>query len=154
MQVEDLGAGDVLDTGRVVAAGEDVEAVQADADGRVVGMTTAATLNYRMGPGGEGFAIPINEALATAAQIPMPKTRRAPDKSRTLKVIGARGNNLKNINAEIPLSTFTAVTGVSGGGKSTLVIETLYRAIAKRLETYEKETAPLLDIYEAAHPRA
>ncbi len=39
------------------------------ADGRVVGMTTAATLNYRMGPGGEGFAIPINEALATAAQI-------------------------------------------------------------------------------------
>ena len=39
------------------------------ADGRVVGMTTAATLNYRMGPGGEGFAIPINEVLATAAQI-------------------------------------------------------------------------------------
>ncbi|MGX9675117.1 S1C family serine protease [Mycobacterium sp. HM-7] len=39
------------------------------ADGRVVGMTTAATLNYRMGPGGEGFAIPINEAMATAAQI-------------------------------------------------------------------------------------
>ena len=39
------------------------------ADGRVVGVTTAATLNYRMGPGGEGFAIPINEAMATAAQI-------------------------------------------------------------------------------------
>ena len=50
-----------------------------------------------------------------------------------LKVIGARGHNLKNVTAEIPLGLFTAVTGVSGGGKSTLLIDTLYKALARRL---------------------
>ena len=48
-------------------------------------------------------------------------------KRRTLKVVNARGNNLKNVTAEIPLGLFTCVTGVSGGGKSTLLIDTLYR---------------------------
>jgi excinuclease ABC subunit A len=48
-------------------------------------------------------------------------------------VIGARENNLKNVRAKFPLGTFTCVTGVSGGGKSTLVIETLYKALARRL---------------------
>ena len=47
--------------------------------------------------------------------------------------MSARGNNLKNIDARIPLGTFTCVTGVSGGGKSTLVIETLYKALARKL---------------------
>src|SRR5262249_29711846 len=49
--------------------------------------------------------------------VPVPE-RRPPDRRRTLKVINARGNNLKNITAEIPLGLFTCVTGVSGGGKS------------------------------------
>jgi excinuclease ABC subunit A len=66
-------------------------------------------------------------------QIPMPKERRKPTKGRRLTVIGARANNLKNITADIPLGLFTAITGVSGGGKSTLLIETLYRAVARRL---------------------
>jgi excinuclease ABC subunit A len=48
-------------------------------------------------------------------------------------VIGARANNLKNITADIPLGLFTAITGVSGGGKSTFLIETLYRAVARKL---------------------
>jgi excinuclease ABC subunit A len=59
--------------------------------------------------------------------------RRAKNPARVLKIVGARGNNLKNITAEIPLGLFTAVTGVSGGGKSTLLIDTLYKALARRL---------------------
>src|SRR5690606_30835191 len=58
--------------------------------------------------------------------IPLP-SRRPPNHRRTLKVINARGNNLKNVSAEIPLGLFTCVTGVSGGGKSTLLIDTLYK---------------------------
>src|SRR5947207_2325721 len=64
--------------------------------------------------------------------VPIPE-RRPRNASRTLKIIGARGNNLKNITAEIPLGLFTCVTGVSGGGKSTLLIDTLYKAIARKL---------------------
>ena len=66
-------------------------------------------------------------------QIPMPKERRKPTRGRRLSVIGARANNLKNITVDIPLGLFTAVTGVSGGGKSTFLIETLYRAVARKL---------------------
>jgi excinuclease ABC subunit A len=66
-------------------------------------------------------------------QIPSPKQRRKPTKGRRLSVLGARENNLKNITVDIPLGLFTAVTGVSGGGKSTFLIETLYRAVARKL---------------------
>ena len=66
-------------------------------------------------------------------QIPMPKARRKPTRGRRLSVIGARANNLKNITVDIPIGLFTAVTGVSGGGKSTFLIETLYRAVARKL---------------------
>jgi len=74
--------------------------------------------------------------------VPMPKERRKPQKGRSLKLIGARGNNLKNVTVEIPLGTFTCVTGVSGGGKSTLVIDTLYRAVARRLNGAFEHPAP------------
>jgi excinuclease ABC subunit A len=66
-------------------------------------------------------------------QIPSPKQRRKPTRGRRLTVIGARENNLKSITVDIPLGLFTAVTGVSGGGKSTFLIETLYRAVARKL---------------------
>ena len=52
---------------------------------------------------------------------------------RTIKVVGAKANNLQNISVEFPLGIFTCVTGVSGGGKSTLTIETLYKAISRKL---------------------
>jgi excinuclease ABC subunit A len=68
--------------------------------------------------------------------------RRPPNHRRTLKVINARGNNLKNVSAEIPLGLFTCVTGVSGGGKSTLLIDTLYKAIARKLNNASDAPAP------------
>jgi excinuclease ABC subunit A len=73
--------------------------------------------------------------------IPVPE-RRAPSKHRALKVINARGNNLKNVTAEIPLGLFTCVTGVSGGGKSTLLVDTLYKAIARKLNGASDAPAP------------
>ena len=71
--------------------------------------------------------------LSGTMNVPIPKKRRKPEKSRMLRLVGASGNNLKNVTAEFPLGTFTCVTGVSGGGKSTLVIDTLYKAVARRL---------------------
>jgi excinuclease ABC subunit A len=73
--------------------------------------------------------------------VPIPE-RRPKNSSRMLKVIGARGNNLKNVSAEIPLGLFTCVTGVSGGGKSTLLIDTLYKAVARRLNGANEAPAP------------
>ncbi len=71
--------------------------------------------------------------LVGLEQIAVPAKRRKAVHDRWVKVVGARGNNLKNVTADIPLGTFTCVTGVSGGGKSTLVIETLYKAAARKL---------------------
>ncbi|MAP18529.1 MAG: excinuclease ABC subunit UvrA [Aurantimonas sp.] len=65
--------------------------------------------------------------------VPVPEKRRKPQKGKQLKVVGARGNNLKNVSAEIPLGLFNCVTGVSGGGKSTFLIETLYKAASRRI---------------------
>ncbi len=71
--------------------------------------------------------------LTGAMQIPVPNVRRKPNKSRQIKVTGAKANNLKNVSAEIPLGLMTCVTGVSGGGKSTFLIETVYKALARKL---------------------
>ncbi|MBI1239456.1 MAG: excinuclease ABC subunit UvrA [Alphaproteobacteria bacterium] len=80
--------------------------------------------------------------LSGVKQVPVPAERRAISKARKLKIVGARGNNLQNVTAEIPLGTLTCVTGVSGGGKSTLTIETLYRAAARRLNGAREHPAP------------
>ena len=79
--------------------------------------------------------------LNGSKEIPLPKARR---RGKTIKskkgtqtqyieVTGARENNLKNVHAKIPVGTFSCVTGVSGGGKSSLIIDTLYAAAARRL---------------------
>ncbi len=66
--------------------------------------------------------------------IPVPEMRREPPKPEAkIRIAGAKGNNLKNVTVDIPLGVMTCVTGVSGGGKSTLIIETLYNALARRL---------------------
>jgi len=71
--------------------------------------------------------------LSGALEVAVPAKRREISKAKRIKVVGARGNNLKNVSADIPLGTFTAVTGVSGGGKSTFLIETLFKAASRRI---------------------
>lgn len=66
-------------------------------------------------------------------KIPIPAKRRKGRKGQSIKIKGARANNLKNVSATIPMGTFTCVTGVSGGGKSSLIIETLYKGLSKKL---------------------
>jgi excinuclease ABC subunit A len=75
-------------------------------------------------------------------EIAVPDGRRPRNPHRALKIVGARGNNLKNITVDIPLGLFTSVTGVSGGGKSTLLVDTLYKALARRLNGASEAPAP------------
>jgi excinuclease ABC subunit A len=71
--------------------------------------------------------------LSGRESIELPKKRRVIDKDRQIKVVGARENNLKNIDVTFPLGTFTSVTGVSGSGKSSLVNDVLYEVLANKL---------------------
>ena len=89
--------------------------------------------------------------LSGARQVPVPNMRRKPSKTKRLRVTGATGNNLKDVTAEIPLGTFTCVTGVSGGGKSTLLIETIYKAVARRLNGAREAPAHFGDIRGLEH---
>ncbi|MGE0662045.1 MAG: excinuclease ABC subunit UvrA [Hyphomonadaceae bacterium] len=70
--------------------------------------------------------------LTGRREIAIPDKRRWVNMKRTIGVRGARGNNLQNIDADIPLGTFTCVTGVSGGGKSTLIVETLFKSVSRQ----------------------
>jgi excinuclease ABC subunit A len=79
--------------------------------------------------------------LTGARSIEVPE-RRPINARRQIKVINARGNNLKNVTADIPLGVFTCITGVSGGGKSTLLIDTLYKAVARKLNNASEGPAP------------
>ena len=79
--------------------------------------------------------------LKRIEQIPVPKRVRKPRRDNYLKIFGATGNNLKQIDVQIPLGTFTVVTGVSGSGKSTLTLETLYPALARAI--YRSRSRPL-----------
>jgi len=83
--------------------------------------------------------------LVGTREIAVPGERRPISKKKVIRVVGATGNNLKSVTAEIPVGTFTCITGVSGGGKSTFTIETLYKAAARRL--HNASDAP------AAHER-
>ena len=104
----DIGPGAGVNGGHVVAKGT---------PDQVMANTNSLTGQYLVG----------------LQQVPTPATRRKWEKKRSLRISGARANNLKNVSAEIPLGVFTCVTGVSGGGKSTLLIDTVYRALARKL---------------------
>lgn len=66
--------------------------------------------------------------------IPIPENTRKWQEDRVIALTGAKANNLKNVDIKVPLGTFTCITGVSGGGKSSLIIHTLYKAIIKKLD--------------------
>jgi excinuclease ABC subunit A len=106
--VVDIGPGAGLHGGEVIAQG---------APAKIISTKKSLTGQY----------------LAGTKQVPVPKKRRATKANKCITVKNARGNNLKNVDAEIPLGTFTCVTGVSGGGKSTLLIDTLYKSLARKL---------------------
>jgi len=80
--------------------------------------------------------------LSGRRRIDVPLLRRPVQTDRMVRMVGARGNNLKRLTAAFPLGTFTCVTGVSGGGKSTLVVDTLYKAAARRLMGAGEVPAP------------
>ncbi|RBM07132.1 excinuclease ABC subunit UvrA [Novacetimonas cocois] len=84
--------------------------------------------------------------LSGRRRIEVPAHRRPVDPARELVLRGATGNNLKDVTARFPLGTFTCVTGVSGGGKSTLVIDTLYKALSRRLMGSGQNPAPYREI--------
>ncbi len=83
--------------------------------------------------------------LSGKFSIPIPKVRRLQDKG-FLELIGANGNNLKEVYLKISISNFVCVTGVSGSGKSTLINDTLYKAVAQILYNNSNTPEPYLDI--------
>ena len=88
--------------------------------------------------------------LTGAREIPVPARRRK-GKGKSVTIIGASGNNLQNVTAEFPLGQFVCVTGVSGGGKSTLTIETLFKTASMRLNGARQTPAPCEEIRGLEH---
>lgn len=84
--------------------------------------------------------------LTGKKEIEIPTDRRKVNPKKVIRVEGASGNNLKNVDVDFPLGVMTCVTGVSGGGKSTLTIETLYKAAARKLNKATKPPMPHRDI--------
>ena len=115
--VVDLGPGAGVHGGKVVAQGSPDEI-----------MNTADSLT--------------GQYLSGQRAIEVPDDRTAPDPERQIRIAGARGNNLKGIDASIPVGLMTCVTGVSGSGKSTLVNDTLYKAVADVLNRTSRNPAP------------
>jgi excinuclease ABC subunit A len=124
--VVDLGPGAGVHGGRVVAQGTPKE---------ICANTASLTGQY----------------LSGKREIPLPKERRDFDPQLVLRIEGARGNNLKGVDVEIPVGLMTCVTGVSGSGKSTLVNDTIYRLAAKRINGSTEEPAPFAKVKGIEH---
>ncbi len=103
--------------------------------GRVVAEGTPAQLRANAGS-------LTGQYLSGALAIPVPASRRRYDRTRTFRLSGARGNNLKGVELALPVGLFVCVTGVSGSGKSTLINDTLFHAVARELYGSTHEPAP------------
>jgi len=119
--VVDLGPGAGVRGGRIVVAGTPEE---------VQNSSESLTGQY----------------LSGKRSIPVPEKRVKYDKQREITIVGAAGNNLKDIDASIPAGLMTCITGVSGSGKSTLVNDTLYKAVADLLNKSNRNPAPHKEI--------
>ncbi len=84
--------------------------------------------------------------LSGQRRIELPAKRTPPDAKKQLRIVGASGNNLKNLTVAIPLGLLTCITGVSGSGKSTLINDTLYRYAARDLNNANESPAPCRDL--------
>ena len=84
--------------------------------------------------------------LSGQRRIELPTRRTRPDTGKQLRIVGASGNNLKDLTVEIPLGLLTCITGVSGSGKSTLINDTLYRYAARDLNNANESPAPCQDL--------
>src|SRR5690606_25769802 len=115
--VLDIGPGAGVNGGRIVAEGTPADILDHPDS------LTGKYLSGRMG-------------------IAIPPERRQGRKGKALSIRGAAGNNLKNVSVDVPLGLFVAIPGVSGGGKSSLMIDTMYRAIARRLNGARVVPAP------------
>ena len=114
--VIDIGLGAGVHGGRIIASGT---------PGEIAASKESVTGQYLIGQ----------------REIAVPVERRGGN-GKSLLIEGASGNNLKDVTAEIPLGLFCCITGVSGGGKSTLTIETLYKTAAARLNGARTQPAP------------
>jgi len=106
------------------------------------------------GPPEKIMADPVSltgQYLSGRLQIPIPESRTAPDPERQCRLVGANGNNLRDIDVSIPVGLMTCVTGVSGSGKSTLINDTLYRHAAIKLNDSSEEAAPCREILGLEH---
>ena len=124
--VVDIGPGAGVHGGRIVAQGTPQE---------IAANTASLTGQY----------------LSGARKIALPQQRIPCDPKRQLRIRGARGNNLKQLNVDVPLGLMTCVTGVSGSGKSTLINDTLYPAAAQTLNRAQADAAPHEEILGFEH---
>ena len=120
-QVVDMGPGAGVHGGRVVAQGTPAE---------IMVHPDSLTGAY----------------LSGQRRIELPARRTSPDPKKQLRIVGASGNNLKNLTVAIPLGLLTCITGVSGSGKSTLINDTLYRYAARELNNANESPAPCRDM--------
>ncbi|MBK7540895.1 MAG: excinuclease ABC subunit UvrA [Candidatus Competibacteraceae bacterium] len=120
-QVVDMGPGAGVHGGRVVAQGTPAE---------IVAYPESLTGAY----------------LGGQRRIALPDKRTPVNPGKQLRIVGAGGNNLKNLSVEIPLGLLTCITGVSGSGKSTLINDTLYRYAARDLNNANESPAPCRDL--------